>query len=71
MRLEPFLMSGELKRVLLVRFCSLDRVYDYLVEHLQANHKQAKVRVALLDILIVEKSGVRYDGRKEESLLDS
>ena len=61
MRLELFLMSRELQRILLVRLCCLERVYDDLIEHLQANHKQAKIRVTALDILIVEESGVRYN----------
>ena len=71
MRLELFLMSRELQRILLVWLCCLERVYDDLIEHLQANHKQAKVRVAAFEILIVEKTCVRYNSRKEESLLDS
>ena len=61
MWLELFLVSRELQRILLVWLCCLERVYDDLIEHLQANHKQAKIRVTALDILIVEESGVRYN----------
>ena len=62
MRFELFLMVGELQRILFVRLCCLERIYDDLVEYLQANHKQAKVGVAAFDILVVEESSVRYNG---------